>query len=76
MSFPLKINQYQTKSTVYVFFFLTLTVSLVLFKLDFCIPVCMTEWTRSALVVNACCLSLFAPHPAAKLACQVVLNLW
>lgn len=42
MSFTLKINQYQTKSTVCVFFFL-IPVSLVLFKLDFCIPVCMTK---------------------------------
>lgn len=44
MSFTLKINQYQTKSTVCVcFFFFTIIVSLVLFKLDFCIPVCMTK---------------------------------
>lgn len=48
MSFTLKINQYQTKSTVCVVFcfvlvFFTIIVSLVLFKLDFCIPVCMTK---------------------------------
>lgn len=42
MSFTLKINQYQTKSTV-CFFFFFIPVSLVLFKLDFCIPVCMTN---------------------------------
>ena len=45
MSFTLKINQYPTKSTVCVFFFL-IPVSLVLFKLGFCIPVCMTKQTR------------------------------
>ena len=45
MSFTLKINQYQTKSTVCVlfFFFFFIPVNLVLFKLDFCIPVCMTN---------------------------------
>ena len=43
MSFNLKINQYQTKSTVCVCFFFLIPVSLVLFKLDFCIPVCMTN---------------------------------
>lgn len=75
MSFTLKINQYQTKSTVCVFFFL-IPVSLVLFKLDFCIPVCMTKQTRTVPVVNACSVSLFSPHHAAKPACQVVLSLW
>lgn len=43
MNLTLKINQYQTKSTVCGFFFFTVTVSLVLFKLDFCIPVCPTK---------------------------------
>ena len=43
MSFTLKITQYPTKSTVCVFFFFLIPVSLVLFKLGFCIPVCMTK---------------------------------
>lgn len=55
-------------------FVFTITVSLALFKLDFCIPLCMTIDCSASC---KCMLNFTLSYPScAELACRVVLNLW